>query len=904
MTTNDLRKKFLNFFEGRGHRIVVSDSLIPKDDPTILFTGSGMNQFKDQFLGRLTTFRRAASCQKCLRTADLEKVGKTPGHHTFFEMLGNFSFGDYFKEEAIIWAWEFLTCELELEKKALWVSIYKDDLEAEQIWKDKIKVLQGKIIKLGPKENFWPSDAPQQGPNGPCGPCSEIFYDRGESSGCKKPTCGLTCDCGRFVEVWNLVFTQFDRRDGGILEPLPHKNIDTGMGLERMASVLQGVPTNFKIDIFKPIVNAIQKETPNFKLLTSNFPIYAIADHIRAITFAIGDGVLPSNEDRGYVIRKLLRKSIEHGRSIGIEKIFLYKLVPTVIETMKEPYPELETRRENIAQVVAVEEERYLYTLREGSKILEEEIARLKSENRNALPGDVAFKLYDTYGFPVELTQQIVGQKGLTVDIDEFQRAMDIQRETARVGSSILPTVFKEAIFETKNTEFVGYENLEIEANVVEILRENKKVLSLREPEEGKVILDKTPFYGEAGGQVGDRGIIVWPRPVRNTKFSEESKISNGSRPNLGHLGQRFEVRDTKRQGGVIVHLGKMIKRELKVGDRVLASVDKERRETIAQNHTATHLLQAALRKVLGPHVQQSGSLVDTQRLRFDFAHFKDLSKRELNRIEELVNEYIRRNDPVEISFMNIEEAKKQGALAFFGEKYEDEVRVVSIGDYSKELCGGTHLKATGSIGLFKIINESSVASGVRRIEALSAQSAYKKIKEDETALENISELLKVPKEKLFPNLEAALEKIRTSQRELLSLKRQLINLRLEEIISKAVNVSSRIKLISYNLEGADLELMRFAIDRLKEKMKKSAVFLLGSSWEDKVYFVCSVTKDLIDKGLHAGSIVKKVAEVTGGSGGGRANFALGGGNDSKKLNSALSKAPLIIKDELSKLKK
>ncbi len=643
MDTDKIRGKFLNFFKSKGHKIVFSDSLIPEDDLTLLFTGAGMNQFKDQFIGKNITFTRAASCQKCLRTDDLEKVGHTAGHHTFFEMLGNFSFGDYFKEDAIEWAWEFLTDILGIPESKLKVSVYKDDNETFNIWKDKIRLPKEKIAKLGIKENFWPANVKEDGPDGPCGPCSEIFYDRGEDVGCGRTDCNVDCGCNRFVEVWNLVFTQFERKDGGILDPLPFKNIDTGMGLERLASVLQGVNTNFEIDIFKPIVKAIQDYARSSKP-EARSSINAIADHVRAIIFAIDDGILPSNETRGYVIRKLIRKSVGCGRQIGIEEVFLYKLASVVIGVMQKSYPELKNNQDIIMKTIHFEEERFLNTLIEGMQILEEKITCLKDRGECILSGEDAFQLSSTFGIPIELTEEIVRNKSIKVDKESFKNAMKRQQEESKHKSCIKEGIFashKYDLAHLPETIFEEYKKSITNSKILTILKNGKFEKSVSPGYEVLIILDRSSFYGEAGGQVGDTGMII----------NESAEV---------------KIKDTQLQDKYVLHRAELINGKISVGDIVEAVVDVQRRLDIARNHTATHLLQAALRKVLGAHIKQSGSLVTFDRLRFDFTHFKSIEPEQLRQIEEEVNNVILKDLKVEAKIMDIESSRKYGALAFF----------------------------------------------------------------------------------------------------------------------------------------------------------------------------------------------------------------------------------------------
>ena len=882
MTVNELRQKFLDFFESKAHRIIPSDSLIPATDPTLLFTGSGMNQFKEYFLGHNKDLRRAASCQKCLRTDDLDRVGKTPGHHTFFEMLGNFSFGDYFKEEAISWAWEFVTGELNLPKGRIWVSVYKEDDEAYTIWQKKVGVPKERIVRLGPKENFWPANAPLMGPNGPCGPCSEIFYDWGESFGCRKSNCNVDCNCGRFVEVWNLVFTQYDRKEVDVLEPLPSKNIDTGMGLERMAAVLQGKRSNFEIDIFSPIVEAVKDI-----LETRNTEIYAIADHIRAVVFAISDGVLPSNEGRGYVVRKLIRRTFLRAETIGNKEPFIYKITPIVASTMKEPYPELKARRENIASVVLAEEERFRDTLESGTQILTETIGKLKKEKKKEIPGEVVFSLYDTYGFPLDLIESISARCGLAIEKEKYRIAMEEQRQRSKSKSQIAEGIFVGAegiptghfvsgvVREVSPTVFKGYEKDEIETKVLLILKGEVKVKEAGEGERVGLILDKTPFYGEAGGQIGDKG-----------------KIKNDN--------VELDVVDARMVEKRTVHIAEVVRGKIKVGDKVIALIDKDYRAAVARSHTATHLLQAALRKVLGPHVGQSGSWVGADRFRFDFTHFRAVDERELSRIEELVNENVMHDDKVDIQYMGLNQAKKEGALAIFGEKYEDRVRVVSIADYSKELCGGTHLDSTGKIRIFYITQEGSVASGIRRIEAVTGIAAYKKTKEDRQVIRDTLKLLNISqRKKVIPALERIYSNLKDLEKKVKRLDLEKAKLLLDNIISQAKEIDG-VKIVGSKIEKADFALLRHLADLTIERAKPCVVGLVSVLGE-KVVLVTALSSDLVSRQLDARRIISALAEIIGGKGGGRVDFALGGGKDPSRIGELLEELPKIVERDLKK---
>jgi alanyl-tRNA synthetase len=861
MKTDAIRQAYLDFFKSKGHQIIASDLLVPKDDPTLLFTGAGMNQFKEKFLGRNVTYKRAASSQKCLRTGDLENVGRTSGHHTFFEMLGNFSFGDYFKKEAIQWAWEFLVRSLGLRVDRLWVSVYKDDEEAYNIWKDVIKVPAEKIMKFGEKENFWPSEAPSKGPNGPCGPCSEIFYDYGKDVGCGKSDCTPVCDCGRFVEVWNLVFTQFDRQSDGLLKPLPNKNIDTGMGLERIATVMQGVKTNFEIDIFAPIVKAIPFPSPawdggerHVQAGAGNAKVNAIADHIRAVTFCIADGVMPSNEERGYVVRKLIRRSMTHAKDIGITEPFLYKLVSVVAEVMKVQYPEIMERRDDIAQVVKREEENYLKVLNIQLPIVGETYKKIADEKKGfeaVVSGtNSAFIFSDTYGIPFEVSAASAAQYGIELSKKIFEESQEKQRERSRSKTKIKSEIFSETFAKRVealglNTEFLGYEKAHAEALVLAVL------------EGGEIILDKTPFYGESGGQAGDWG-----------KIETESGA--------------MEVEDAKRFGQTIVHIGKVLRGKIKKGERALVSIDEDVRRKIMRNHTATHLLQAALRKVLGGHVHQTGSLVDQDHLRFDFTHIKKMEPREIARAEEMVNEAIKKAISVNKEVKGLADAKKEGAVALFGEKYGDKVRVVSVGDLSKELCGGTHVDNTKDIGYFRITSESSIASGIRRIEAMTAEAASEWVKE-----------------------QAQIDMKRLEAESRKDEKKKISSARLNEEIAKIDLLIARAptfgntKVITAIIDGLDMGGLRILSDKIRSKIA-SALVVLAFSDAEKASFTVSLTDDLVANGMKSGDLAKELAVLLNGSGGGRPEFAQGGGKDAAGLAGVLKNIPDMIKGRLS----
>ncbi|MDP2943829.1 MAG: alanine--tRNA ligase [Candidatus Omnitrophota bacterium] len=863
MKADILREGFLLFFQSRGHTIVPSDSLIPRSDPTVLFTSAGMNQFKNQFLGRNITYARASTSQKCLRTDDLDKVGKTCGHHTFFEMLGNFSFGDYFKEEAIQWAWEFLTKELNIPKDKLWVSIYKEDKEAYNAWKDKIGIPEKKIVKLGDKENFWPSEAKQKGPNGPCGPCSEIFFDQGKDIGCGRHDCNPSCDCNRFVEVWNLVFTQFERKEGGILGDLPHKNIDTGMGLERLAAVMQGAFTNFQTDLFSPIIKEIEEACGvKFNKDGKNKEaFYAISDHIRAITFAISDGVMPSNEERGYVVRNLIRRSLQHARNLGVNKHFLYRLIPVVASVMQKPYPELERRREDIAAIVKSEEEKFLETLNQTLPKFAQIVKSIRQQQKKEIPPDIVFMFRDTYGLPWDIIEGTATSFDMKIDWPRVMELLNLARARSRDKSNITDSIF------TQQRAFKGEglfdrEHCELETVVVDLLEKKPG------GKEIELILDKTPFYPEEGGQIGDCGVVA-----------------------KGNV--KIFIYDTKKIGDAIVHYGKIENGKINIGDKVCAAIDKKRRLDIARNHTATHLLQAALRGMLGEHVQQQGSLVADDRLRFDFTHFKALTKQELDRVEEIVNAYIKNNDKITTGEMPLDNARKMGALAFFGEKYKDRVRVVSVSDYSKELCGGTHLDRTGEIGSFKIVSESSVASGIRRIEAVTADFAFSKLKEEGRALTNICEMLGVSQGCVEKKIEDLLSKLKTLEKKLSMIKSKLLASSIDEVIKEKEMIKGKNLIVKF-LEGYDADSLRRTTDLIKQKLPNSVIFLT-TLINHKLFLTIGITDELVSNGLDALKIAKKISPLLGTSGGGRPDFAQAGGGDPSKLKEINKEVKKII---------
>ena len=880
METNAIRKKYLSFFKKKRHTIFPSDSLVPENDPTLLFTGAGMNQFKDLFLGKgKLKVKRATTCQKCLRTGDIENVGKTPMHHTFFEMLGNFSFGDYFKSEAIELAWEFMLNEMKLPEEKLVVSVFLDDEESYDIWLKKIGVPKDKIYKFGEKENFWPANAPSVGPTGPCAPCSEIFYDRGQNVGCGRKECTPDCDCERFVEVWNLVFTQFDRKDCGTLDPLTKKNVDTGMCLERMASVMQGVSTNFEIDIFKPIIQNISEiveikhdgQTEDGKLMNR------IADHIRAIIFCISDGVLPSNEGRGYVERRLLRRAVRDGLKLGKKDCFLYKLVPITAEVMNEPYPEIKQRRENIARIIKNEEERFHETLLMGNKRLGELMEALHKSGQKVLSGQEAFQLYDTFGFPLDMTESILEENNLTVDKNSFEREMEKQRELAKVSSQMKGKIFDEGPLNEikeiiKETVFLGYEKVEAESKVIGLIINEQLIDYAETGQEVHIVLDQTPFYASAGGQVGDTGIIK----------TKKAKV---------------EIYDTKILNNIIVHIGKVIKGRICVNEEVISKIDEKRRAAIRRNHSATHLLHYLLRQVIGEHAEQSGSLVAPDRFRFDFHHFTSLKKNELSRIEELMNERIMENTLVITQEKTLDEAKAAGAVALFGEKYGENVRVVSIGDYSHELCGGTHVSNTGEIGLFKIISESSIAAGIRRLEAVTGKEAIKKINHKAEILERLCNILDVQENAIIQRTEELIQQIKDLRKEAQKVKNESVQKYSSNLIANAKEISG-VKIVTELMEGVKVENLRKAADSLKKSFESVAI-VLGTTEDGRVILITALSNDLVKKGLNAGKIAKDIAKIVGGGGGGRADMAQAGGRFPNKIKEAFDLAFKIVREKI-----
>jgi len=893
MDANQIRVKFLDFFAKKDHKIVTSDLLAPRNDTSVLFTSAGMNQFKDQFMGQITDFKRAVSCQKCLRTGDLPNVGKSPTHHTFFEMLGNFSFGDYFKTEAISWAWEFVTEILNLPKDRLWISVHKDDEQAYKIWLDTICISKEKIIKLGDKENFWPSDAPKNGPNGPCGPCSEIFYDWGEKFGCKKSKCSPACDCGRFTEIWNLVFTQYDRKADGKLAPLPSKNIDTGMGLERVASVMQNVRENYQTDLFVPILAVLKEQLKRLGITADDVwmrtKAKTVADHIRAVTVAIGDGIVPSNEQRGYVIRKLIRRSIINLKQAGVEKPFCYKLVHAIALTMEKPYPDILRRHQMIAGIIKKEEEMFWTILKERAPLTKIEFNNLQQklkgpkQNKKDLINPVAqlaFVQYDTYGVPLEISKEIAQEAGLPSDIDEaFEKEMDMQRERSRSKTQISSEIFAKTIgplIKELKTEFVGYDYCEYQSIILGILKDNSLVDVAKEHEKVNLILKQTPFYPEAGGQVSDTGTI-----------SNESFLA--------------DVEEAAQFDDVIVHTVLIKQGVAKKGDLVLADIDRHRRFATAKNHTATHLLQYALRTILGKHVEQSGSYVNWEKLRFDFNHFTQIPKEIIKSIELIVNKEIWANIPVQIDTMNIDEAKRQGALAFFGEKYGQLVRTVSVKNRSKELCGGTHVQATGEIGLFKITAESSIAQGLRRIEAVTGPAAFSLIQDNDETIATLSSFLKITPDKLITAVIKLAGEIKTQEKEIKKLKMSSIPKLAESVIKNSVKIG-QINVIYSEIKTAEIDLLRKLCDTIKERLEPVICILVATDCT-KPLLVVAASKSLADQGMDSVKIIKQITAASGAtSGGGRKELAQAGVQSLENLRQAMAKPIEIIKPFITKL--
>lgn len=875
---NELREKYLSFFESKGHLRLPSFSLIPKDDDSLLLINSGMAPMKKYFTGEVTPPRkRVTTCQKCIRTPDIERVGITARHGTYFEMLGNFSFGDYFKHEATAWAWEFCTKVLELPVDRLWVTIYVDDDEAFDIWTKEVGVAPNRIVRLGKEDNFWEHGS------GPCGPCSEIHFDRGEQYGCGKPTCGVGCDCDRYVEFWNVVFSQYDSDGKGHYPPMKHPNIDTGMGLERLACIMQGVDNLFLVDTVQNIMKHICRisgvqygDDPK-----KDVSLRVITDHIRSTTFMIGDGVMPSNEGRGYVLRRLLRRAARHGRLLGIDRVFLSEVANTVIDENRGAYPELEEKRAMIVKLIHVEEESFAKTIDQGLQLLNGYMNEAEKNGTKVFSGEDAFRLSDTYGFPIDLTKEIAAERGMTVDEEEYAKRMREQRERARAArKNVGADAWKgesrllEGVPETKFLGYGGEERFEAEAKVLAILRDGERVDSASAGDEIALVLDRTPFYAESGGQVGDTGTVE----------SEDAVL---------------RVTDTtKNHAKNFLHHAAVTAGGISVGERVKAAVDRERRLAVMRNHTAAHLLQAALRSVLGTHVEQAGQLVDEHRVRFDFTHFQAMTPEELRKVEETVNGVVLGCTPVESREMPIEEAKKLGAMALFGEKYGSVVRVVSVGDFSREFCGGTHVENTGKIGLFRIVSESSAAAGVRRIEAVTGLNVLSLLKEQTERMEKTAAALKVNSLSELPaRAEQLSAELKEKDRAVEALNARLAGTRLESLFAGAKKVGG-VRLIVARVDGVDQPGLRAMCDRIREHAPDLVGILAGTN-DGRVSIAACAAKGALKKGVHAGKLIREVAAIAGGGGGGRPDSATAGAKDASKLDEALSAAEKIVESML-----
>ena len=867
MNSNALRKLFLSYFAEQGHTIVPSASLIPAHDPSLLFTNAGMVPFKDVFLGlEKSPYLRAVSVQRCMRAGgkhnDLENVGYTARHHTFFEMLGNFSFGDYFKREAIQYSWNFLTGNLKLPPEKLWITAFEEDDEAAKIWLDEIKVDPTRFSRCGASDNFW-----AMGDTGPCGPCSEIFYDHGPSIQGGPPG-SPTADGDRYVEIWNLVFMQYQRSAEGELSPLPKPSVDTGMGLERLAAVMQGVTNNYDTDLFQPLISAVAEKAGVDDF--TNTSLRVIADHIRSCVFLISDGILPGNEGRSYVLRRIMRRAIRHGHKIGLDRPFFYELVKPLMKKMHEAYPELAKKQKFIEKIIHQEEEQFARTLTHGMKLLEQEILKLKGKKQ--FSGKVLFRLYDTYGFPVDLTADVAREHGLVADMRGFESEMERQRKQSKAASQFV-TTHTHVLSGKSATEFTGYEALSQEnVAITDLLKGNEFVDELSEGDEGQVILFKTPFYAESGGQIGDTGELI----------TEDSE---------------FLVTHTAKEGNIILHRGRLLKGVLKRGDKVTAKVDTAKRRAVTLNHSATHLLHAALRQILGEHVVQKGSLVQPERLRFDFSHAKQLSLETLKLVEDLVNEQIRANWPVQTEVMPTEKAKQAGAVAIFGEKYGDSVRVLTMGDFSKELCGGTHVSRTGDIGLFKIIEETGIAAGTRRIEAVTGQYALDWVSLLEGQIKQLAVLFKVSQANLLKKVQSEVDAKKSLQEQIKALQRSIMSMMSDELISQAIETHG-IHLLMTEINGVDVSGLRYLLDYLKDKLKP-AVIILASNEQGRIQLMIGVAKELTDQ-IRANELANELAQLIDGKGGGRPDFAQAGGDKAEGLEKAFKNAKNWVEARLN----
>ena len=877
MGLNEIRSKFLKFFESKDHYLKESASLVPQNDKSLLLINSGMAPLKNYFAGvKVPPSVRMTTCQKCIRTGDIENVGKTARHGTFFEMLGNFSFGDYFKEQSISWGWEFVTQHLNIPEEKVWVTVYEEDDEAFGIWENQIKIPKERIVRLGKDDNFWEIGI------GPCGPCSELYFDRGEEYGCDNPDCKPGCDCDRYLEFWNHVFTQFNRDEEGNYGQLEHKNIDTGMGLERMACIMQGVDTIFDVDTIKHILNTVEKmaNVEYGKGGKTDVSIRIITDHIRAVSFLVADGVLPSNEGRGYVLRRLLRRAARHGKLLGIKENFLYKLVDEVIKVSGEAYPELVEKESYIKKVIRIEEEKFNETIEQGMEILASYIADLKKNGETTLSGENAFKLYDTYGFPIDLTQEILEEEHLSIDEEAFNEEMNKQRERARSARGNMDgESWKEdplsKLDSSVASTFEGYFELENSGIIKAIVKDNELVDSAVAGDKVIVVLDKTTFYPEGGGQAGDAGLLV--------NKNEDIVV---------------EVIDTKKgANNTIKHIGIVKSGMINTGEKLSTIVDKEIRMASARNHSATHLLHKALKEVLGEHVNQAGSLVTSERLRFDVTHFEAITKEELKVIEEKVNDVILESLNITCENMSINDAKNKGAMALFGEKYGDEVRVVSMGDYSIELCGGTHLTNTSQIGMFKILSEGGVAAGVRRIEAITGRAVYNYLKEKEEIISNVCSNLKTKEDSLSQKVTSLIEENKSLSKELHDMKTKMSLQAVDSVLDSKLDVNG-VNLVTTKFEGMDMNTLKEVADNLRDKLV-SGVVVLANTTDDKLNLVATATKDAVDKGVHCGNIVKSIAQIAGGKGGGRPNMAQAGAPDVSKVDEALNHASEVLKSQV-----
>lgn len=873
--SHELRELFLNFFKEKEHLVKESFSLVPKNDKSLLLINAGMAPLKPYFLGsQIPANKRMVTCQKCIRTDDIENVGKTARHGTFFEMLGNFSFGDYFKKESIEWAWEFMTEILEINKDDLWVSVYHEDDETYDIWNKEIGVSENRLVRLGKEDNFWELEV------GPSGPCTEIYIDRGEAVGCGSKECLPGCDCDRFLEVWNLVFSEFNKDEEGNYTPLASKNIDTGMGLERITAVLQDKENIFEIDTMKDIISEVEKLTGKKydSKDDSAMSFRVITDHIRAMTFLISDGIIPSNEGRGYILRRLIRRAARHGKLLGIKELFLNELCLKVVDSWGEAYGELRENSKLIQKVIKAEEEKFEETIHQGIGILNDYISEMKKDKKTELNGQDAFKLYDTYGFPLDLTKEILEEEKLDVDEEGFNREMEEQRNRARKarkdsGIQSWDENIKVEIDKDLTTIFEGYERLSTNTKVTAIVSDGKSVDTLKEDQEGIILLEKTPFYAEGGGQVGDTGEIF-------------------------NTGVKIKVLDTvKGEEDQYLHMVKLTEGKVKVGEEVTAVVDGVNRMSIARNHSVTHLLHQALKDVLGDHVDQAGSLVLGERLRFDFTHFESLKKEQLIEIEDIVNARILDALNVEVIETTIEDAKEQGAQALFDEKYGDKVRLVKIGDYSSELCGGTHVDSSSQIGLFKILSEAGIAAGVRRIEAITGTEAYNYVKTIENQMDKVSEMLKTNKNDVMNKMQNTLDENKNLEKEIEKLKSELTLSKLDDIL-KEVSIVEGVNVICKIIEDSDGDDLRKLGDKIRDNLD-SVLVVLGSTKDDKVSLIAMATKDLVKRGIHSGNIIREVAKVTGGGGGGRPDMAQAGGRDASKIEQALAMVPELIKSQV-----